>query len=247
MTSKLRVGDDITTGGSRFFFSIPFTIIERDDETMESNEMTTTTVSSTLNSTHSSSLSSSHHAAESEDEDNLSSENNNHLRVVPKEFQVLIVDDVLSNRRMLNMVLTKKGLTCVQEGDGFAALKAVQSRPIDFFDFIFMDSRMPKMNGLVTTAKLREMGFGNIIVGFTGNAMDEDVAEFLAAGVDIVLPKPLKMAHLDCLLRYCSEHGTHSTLPSTFGGQNKKEGEREEGSLSSSAQRSLASILGIEK
>ena len=245
MTSKLRVGDDITTGGSRFFFSIPFTIIERDDENIESN--------TTLSTTHSSSLSSSHQTADSEEEDNQSLENHS-KGIIPKEFQVLIVDDVLSNRRMLNMVLTKKGMNCVQEGDGFAALKAVQSHPIGFFDFIFMDSRMPKMNGLVTTAKLRDMGFRNIIVGFTGNAMDEDVAEFLAAGVDIVLPKPLKMAHLDCLLRYCSEHGT-TTLLQNFTRHHTREEEKEcssstisrAGNETSSPQKSLASILGIEK
>jgi CheY-like chemotaxis protein len=148
-----------------------------------------------------------------------------------------------------------------QEGDGLCTrggrLIAVQSHhPMNCFDFIFMDSRMPKMNGLVTTAKLREMGFRNTIMGFTGNAMDEDVAEFLAAGVDIVLPKPLKMAHLDCLLRYCTEHGSGTTPLLPFDSEpsvsNAPSGGTSKLAKTNTAQqpppqRSLASILGIEK
>jgi CheY-like chemotaxis protein len=63
--------------------------------------------------------------------------------------------------------------------------KTVQQQGPAHFDIIFMDSRMPKMNGLVTTQRLREQGYRHLIIGFTGNAMKEDVGEFLAAGVDV--------------------------------------------------------------
>jgi CheY-like chemotaxis protein len=54
---------------------------------------------------------------------------------------VLIVDDVSSNRKMLNMVLSKKGLQCETAADGQTALMSVESKPLDYFDFVFMDSR----------------------------------------------------------------------------------------------------------
>ena len=200
--SKLRVGDDIESGGSKFFFSIPFTIIEDDTEEDQGED-----------------------TAEDAERTRL-------LRVKDREFKVLIVDDVSSNRKMLNMVLSKKGLQCETAGDGQSAIAAVENRPLDHFDFIFMDSRMPKMSGLATTQRLREMGFKQIVVGFTGNAMEEDIDEFLAAGADLVLPKPLKMAHLDSLLLYCHAHGSQSTLTGA------------EGRLE---RRRLSNLLGIDK
>jgi CheY-like chemotaxis protein len=110
---------------------------------------------------------------------------------------------------MLGMVLAKKGLECETSPDGLAALERVAEQT---FDLVFMDSRMPKMNGLVCTGKLRELGFTGLVIGFTGNAMQEDVDEFLTAGADLVFPKPLKMTHLDSLLKYCSAHGTRSPM-----------------------------------
>lgn len=216
-TSKLREGEDINTGGSKFYFSIPFTIIEPAEECDDLPRESSSDRSS------------------EQDEGEVQGVAMASQR---KEFNVLIVDDVSSNRKMLSLVLSKKGLECEQAGDGFAALEIVQAHPLDFFDFVFMDSRMPKMSGLVTTQKLRELGFRNILIGFTGNAMEEDVEEFLAAGVDIVLPKPLKMAHLDSLLQYCSVHGSRSAL--RFGEVDPKRGP-------ASGNRSLAALIGIDK
>ena len=49
---------------------------------------------------------------------------------------------------------------------------------------------------------MREKGFQNLVVGVTGNVMEDDIAEFLAAGADLVLPKPLKIQTLDRLLQF---------------------------------------------
>ena len=44
------------------------------------------------------------------------------------------------------------------------------------------------------------MKFNHLIIGLTGNAMDDDVLKFLDAGADDVLVKPLKSEHLDEIL-----------------------------------------------
>lgn len=54
---------------------------------------------------------------------------------------------------------------------------------------------------------LKIHNFQNVIVGLTGNALDEDVAAFLRAGADIVLAKPMRKHHLDALLTYFTENG----------------------------------------
>ena len=44
------------------------------------------------------------------------------------------------------------------------------------------------------------MKFNHLIIGLTGNAMDDDVLKFLDAGADDVLVKPFKSEHLDEIL-----------------------------------------------
>ena len=57
--------------------------------------------------------------------------------------------------------------------------------------------------------------FPNLIIGVTGNALDDDVAAFLGAGADMVLAKPLLPHQLDALLAFTSEYGFKS-IPGSF-------------------------------
>ena len=54
------------------------------------------------------------------------------------------------------------------------------------------------------------MGFRNLIVGVTGNMLDDDVDEYLKAGADIVLAKPLKLDLLQTLLNHVHAQGSNS-------------------------------------
>ena len=64
------------------------------------------------------------------------------------------------------------------------------------FDLVLMDWRMPDMDGLEATRRLRTGEAGETsrhlpVVGFTANAYAEDRAACLAAGMDEVLVKPV--------------------------------------------------------
>ena len=65
-------------------------------------------------------------------------------------------------------------------------------------------------DGLKATAYIRRLKFDRLIIGVTGNAMDEDVLKFIQAGADDVLVKPLKAEHLDEILQYAEKHGFES-------------------------------------
>ncbi|KAJ3565704.1 hypothetical protein NP233_g7464 [Leucocoprinus birnbaumii] len=56
---------------------------------------------------------------------------------------------------------------------------------------VFLDNQMPVMSGLKVVAKLRELGRKDFVVGVTGNALLSDQQEYLEAGVDKVLTKPV--------------------------------------------------------
>ena len=58
--------------------------------------------------------------------------------------------------------------------------------------------------------KLREGGYANLVVGVTGNVLDDEVVNYLTAGVDMVMSKPVKVALLRMLLLHVHEHGAAS-------------------------------------
>jgi CheY-like chemotaxis protein len=57
------------------------------------------------------------------------------------------------------------------------------------------------------TKLIRKKGYTGCIVAVTGNVMDSDVQEFLAAGADMVVLKPMKMAKLDVILQSINDGG----------------------------------------
>ena len=59
------------------------------------------------------------------------------------------------------------------------------------YDVIMMDFVMPRMNGPDCVRELRRLGYEGLIVGVTGNSMQEDINTFLEAGVNRVMVKPL--------------------------------------------------------
>jgi CheY-like chemotaxis protein len=81
-------------------------------------------------------------------------------------------------------------------------------KDLEYYKLIFMDNDMPVMNGMEATCALHIAGYRYLIVAVTGTAMEEDINEFLAAGVDIVLLKPCKLSLLEVLLNFIELHGS---------------------------------------
>jgi two-component system sensor histidine kinase EvgS len=122
-------------------------------------------------------------------------------------IQVLVVDDVRSNRKILSLLLSKRGISNDQAENGVEALAMTEKFN---YDIIITDQIMPVMNGIVLASELRKRKYPNIIVGVTGNALDEDVVDFVEAGVDVVLTKPLKLNQLEKLIQFILIYGNES-------------------------------------
>eukprot|EP01035_Chromulina_nebulosa_P018459 gene18459-24167_t len=103
----------------------------------------------------------------------------------------LIVDDALSNRKILIMSLKKYNIDCDSAENGLIAVEKVKNET-NKYSTIFMDYTMPIMNGAESTRLIRDLGYKQLIFGLTGNALNDDVKRMLDAGVDIVLTKPLR-------------------------------------------------------
>ncbi len=129
------------------------------------------------------------------------------LSIDSNRYHVL---DVLSNRKMLAMILNRKGLPCDQAADGGEVLSQIEDKGLDYYDIIFMDSIMPVMSGPEAATKLRALGFSKLIIGVTGNAMDCDIKDYEDAGADMILTKPVRVDMLDKVLSYCRTNGSIS-------------------------------------
>ena len=110
--------------------------------------------------------------------------------------RVLIVDDHPTNREVARLMLAPLGCDVFEAVDGIEAVEMASAAP---FDLILMDVRMPRMDGLAATRAIRAMGgeFARMpILAVTADAMPEDAARCLAAGMDGHVAKPLTHASL---------------------------------------------------
>jgi len=106
---------------------------------------------------------------------------------------ILIVDDVRSNVKMMEMILSKVGFCC---DVAFNGQEAVALARLKHYDLILMDNVMPVMNGIEATRTILSFDASTSIVGVTGNVLQHDKDEFLKAGAKLVLEKPIDRVKL---------------------------------------------------
>lgn len=118
--------------------------------------------------------------------------------------RILVVDDVLSNRKFFAKLLERAGHTVDVAKNGQEAVEVVKADLAKLqsdghipFDTILMDSEMPVLNGPDATKIIRELGHPATIVGCTGNVLPEDVEFYKSCGAATVLPKPIKLSMLE--------------------------------------------------
>jgi hypothetical protein len=131
------------------------------------------------------------------------------LKTAIPTLNVLVVDDSASNRKMLSMILKANDVAHETAENGRTAVEMVKANPSKY-QLILMDNLMPVMNGVEATKELRAWGFPFLIIGITGNVMNDDLAEYLDSGADEVLLKPLKVASLRMLLHHIANRGPWS-------------------------------------
>ena len=137
--------------------------------------------------------------------------------------RALLVDDTPSNTKMLKMLLQREGLVCDEAANGAIAVEMVRKTTRDRllgaasagYNIVFMDCNMPVMDGLTATRTLRAtLHFDSLVVGCSGNANDQEVDEFIEAGADFVMPKPMRFDELQRLLDY-AERVDFASIPNT--------------------------------
>lgn len=115
--------------------------------------------------------------------------------------RILIVDDKIDNRMFLNDLLTPLGFDVTEAEDGEECLgQAMTIRP----DAILMDLRMPNMNGLEATRRIRQTPELKdvVIIAISASSFEHNRLECLKAGTDNFLSKPFRINKLLELLHH---------------------------------------------
>lgn len=122
------------------------------------------------------------------------------LRVSPdalRQHSILVVDDIRMNQLVINQMLKKVNLTPDNCENGAQAIEAVENKP---YDLIFMDCRMPEMDGFDATERLRKSGFNMPIIALTATTTLEERERCLQCGMNDILTKPYTALDLDAIL-----------------------------------------------
>lgn len=113
-----------------------------------------------------------------------------------RPMRILAAEDNLVNQMVLKAMFELKGIEPVIVENGEAAVAAWEQGE---WDVILMDVQMPVMDGMLATRKIRhrEAETGRAptpIVALTANAMNHQVEEYMAAGMNRFVPKPIQIA-----------------------------------------------------
>jgi signal transduction histidine kinase/ligand-binding sensor domain-containing protein/ActR/RegA family two-component response regulator len=109
--------------------------------------------------------------------------------------RLLVVDDKEVNRKLLVKMLAPLGFEVREAADGREAIDAWESwEP----QLIFMDMRMPGMDGYEATRRIKATtrGHATIIIALTASALEEDREVILSEGCDDYMRKPFREADL---------------------------------------------------
>lgn len=116
----------------------------------------------------------------------------------PNQTNVLLVDDDDGIRFTLQGIIEDEGYSVFGAEDGYQAIELVKQ--IDFH-WVFMDIRMPGLNGVETYLEIKKIRPSSKVVMMTGFSVEALVDKALEEGVYAVLYKPLPVEQLLDILK----------------------------------------------
>ena len=110
--------------------------------------------------------------------------------------RILLAEDVEINAEIISMLLESRDMEVDLAQNGKIAVDKFGAHEPGYYDAVLMDMRMPEMDGLEATRRIRAMDREDArcipIIALTANAFDEDVQRSLQAGLNAHLSKPVQ-------------------------------------------------------
>ena len=129
----------------------------------------------------------------------LDEETPNVEKVIITNKKVLLVDDNKINLKVAEKLLLGYGITTESVESGFECINKVAEGNI--YDLILLDDMMPRMSGVETLKKLKELpGFNMKVIALTANALTGMKEKYLSVGFNDYLAKPINKEELNRII-----------------------------------------------
>ena len=107
-----------------------------------------------------------------------------------KDVNILIVDDQMGMLETFTDILEDKGYKVTTAEDGYAAIDKVKKQS---FDVIFMDIKMPGINGVQTFREIKKINPKTAVIMMTAYSVESLVKEAIEEGAYTVIYKPFEI------------------------------------------------------
>ncbi len=120
-----------------------------------------------------------------------------------EKASILIVDDNTSLCQTMSFILGRKGYAVTTAKDGLEALARVKEKP---YNLIFMDIKMPLMDGVETYKRIKKVRPQAVVVMMTAYAVEDLVQEALQGGAYDIIYKPLDIEKVFALIERAKDN-----------------------------------------
>ena len=120
-----------------------------------------------------------------------------------EKASILIVDDNISQCKTMSFILRRKGYNVTTASNGPEAITIVKKSS---FDIIFMDIKMPLMNGVETYKRIKKISPGVKVIMMTAYAVEDLVQEALEEGAYGIIYKPLDIQKVLAIVRKANKN-----------------------------------------
>ena len=115
---------------------------------------------------------------------------------------ILVVDDQFGDRETLKVILEGKGYRVATAKDGTETIQVVKG---GHYDIIFLDIRMPDMNGIETFERVKTIDPRAVVIMMTGYTDEELIERAISQGAYTCIHKPFDMEKLTALVEKIAE------------------------------------------
>ncbi len=124
-----------------------------------------------------------------------------HEKFTAPDAKILVVDDTVMNLTVVKGLLKQTKIKIDTADSGYECLKLVAK---NIYDIIFLDHRMPEMDGIETLRKMQNMPENlnetTPVISLTANAISGAREQYISAGFSDYLTKPINSAKLEELI-----------------------------------------------
>lgn len=115
-----------------------------------------------------------------------------------RRLNILCVDDMSGIRSLLGAIVKEAGHNSYSASTGLEALNLLENIKIDL---VFLDIKLPDINGITVLEKSKGLNYSPFFVAMTGFSEQQIIDKILSAGADCCIVKPFNVDDINNIIR----------------------------------------------